>query len=467
MLNNRRKRRNINDLTKYNDFIKNLDNNNIFSPHIVTPLDLSGVINKPPSDQTIINTEKDIIDKIITQIENNFKLQKLDNVNFNGVMINDILLNNKRLNDPNIYEEHNEKEIKNKNFDNPLFVKTFLSEKYPNNISKKCERKIIDIQCEINSINDIIELTNKYYLDPYIDYNINMRALHKIREPLIEMNSMIGMNDLKNNIVDQILYFIQDLHKGKTNSGDFMHTVIYGPPGTGKTEIAKIMGKIYSKIGMLNKGTFKKVTRSDLIAGYLGQTAIKTKDVIKDALGGVLFIDEAYALGNNEKRDSFSKECIDTLCEALSDNKDNLMVIIAGYEDELKECFFDYNQGLDSRFTWRFKTEQYKSEELYKIFIKKVKDIGWSIHEDNPINSDFFKTNYDYFKSYGRDIETLLAKTKIAHSKRVFCLPETEKRKISMKDLEKGFEMYIKNDSVKSKHEKDRLKREIYSSIYC
>ena len=80
------------------------------------------------------------------------------------------------------------------------------------------------------------------------------------------------------------------------------------------------------------------MTRNDLVAGYLGQTAIKTKDVIKECLGGVLFIDEAYSLGNEEKRDSFSKECIDTLCEALSDNKENLMVIIAGYEKELKEC---------------------------------------------------------------------------------------------------------------------------------
>ena len=116
----------------------------------------------------------------------------------------------------------------------------------------------------------------------------------------------------------------------------------------------KIIGKIFSKLGILSKKYFKKVTRADLIAGYLGQTAIKTRDVINEAKGGVLFIDEAYALGNPEKRDSFAKECIDTLCEGLSDNKDNLMVIIAGYEKELKDCFFSYNQGLDSRFNWRF-----------------------------------------------------------------------------------------------------------------
>lgn len=148
-----------------------------------------------------------------------------------------------------------------------------------------------------------------------------------------------------------------------------------------------------------------------MIAGYLGQTALKTKDVIKDSLGGVLFIDEAYALGNTEKRDSFAKECIDTLCEALSDNKDNLMVIIAGYEKDLKDCFFSYNDGLDSRFTWRFKIDDYTSEDLRDIFIKKVRDFGWSVSEE--IKAEWFEKNMKYFKFYGRDMETLFQRLKL------------------------------------------------------
>jgi SpoVK/Ycf46/Vps4 family AAA+-type ATPase len=297
-----------------------------------------------------------------------------------------------------------------------------------------------------------------------------MKALHKIKEPLTELNNMIGMKSLKENIVDQILFYIQNLHKTqdkpKKSSNDFMHTVIYGPPGTGKTEVAKIMGQIFSKIGILEKGTFKKVTRSDLVAGYLGQTAIKTTDVIKECLGGVLFIDEAYALGNPEKRDIFSKECIDTICEALSNYKDNLMVIIAGYETDLNDCFFNYNQGLNSRFTWRFKTDDYSAEDLYKIFIKKVYDENWSIseNENEKVTIKWFEKNKSTFRFYGRDIETLFAKIKIAHSRRVFCLDDNIKKILIIKDINKGLEMFIKNENSENKRA-ENLKK-VVSSMY-
>lgn len=441
----------------YNVFLSKLDKKDILLNIPIPRLKII-IDDKPQEDKSKEN--KDAIDELIQTIEKNFSREMIDNPNFNGFMPMDKILVPTIINDPNIYSQE----------ENGIFKRAVSRENKKSIVPPPPSpvKKMIEVNVEINNIDDLLKLTNEYKLEPHLDYNINMKALHKIKEPLEELNKMIGMKDLKTNIVDQILYFIQDLHKSKkgSNSGDFMHTVIYGPPGTGKTEIAKLMGKIYSKIGILNKGTFKKVTRGDLIAGYLGQTALKTKDVIKEALGGVLFIDEAYALGNAEKRDSFSKECIDTLCEALSDNKDNLMVIIAGYESELKECFFNYNQGLDSRFTWRFKTDEYKYDELAKIFIKKVKDIDWSIEEES-IKPEFFKKNMDYFKFFGRDMETLLAKTKIVHSKRVFCLPESKKRIITMEDLEKGFELYLKNDDVKNRKNSEEFKRQLYSSIYC
>jgi SpoVK/Ycf46/Vps4 family AAA+-type ATPase len=320
---------------------------------------------------------------------------------------------------------------------------------------------------------------------------------------------MIGLKQIKENVVDQILFYIQKLHLPLesldsdsldsdslkkdssdslkkesldsdslkkesldsdsltlTRSKDFMHTVIYGPPGTGKTEIAKILGAIFAKMGVLTKGGFKKVTRSDLVAGFLGQTALKTRDVIKESLGGVLFIDEAYSLGSKEKKDSFSKECIDTLCEALSDHKDNLMVIIAGYETELNDCFFDCNQGLSSRFTWRFKVDEYSATDLYNIFIKKVTEGGWT--KENNISELWFEKHKSSFKFYGRDIETLFAKTKIAHSRRVFCLAPEFKRIITIVDLNKGLDIYLKNESFSSNKEKEKEEaaKKYFSHMY-
>ena len=455
----------IND---YNKFLIAIDKNSTLNHSTSTStsnLDSTSTSTKD-NKKTLCDTElKNELDKFVENITNNFRQKMLDSSSFTGQSENDILVGSIEIDDPNCYKDiKNHKHLKY----NPI-LKNVIEKKTTPTPELVKEPVIIEtnIEANIETITDILNLIQKYKLDDSIKYNINMTALHNIKEPLEELNNMIGMVELKRNIIDQILYFVQDLHKNKNTTGDFMHTVIYGPPGTGKTEIAKIMGKIYSKLGILDKGTFKKATRSDLIAGYLGQTALKTRDVIKECIGGVLFIDEAYALGNPEKKDSFAKECIDTLCEALSDNKDNLMVIIAGYETELKECFFNYNQGLDSRFTWRFKTDNYTAENLYSIFVKKVGDIGWLLHEDSKIDVGFFKKNFDYFKFFGRDIETILAKTKIAHSKRVFCKPEEEKKKITLNDLEKGFNMYLSNEDVKNRKDNDILKKQLYNSFYC
>ena len=374
-------------------------------------------------------------------------------------------------------------------------------------------KKNVDVV--INNIEDLITMINNYPIKLNIEYNINMQAMHDIKPDLIELNNLIGMHNLKINIVDQILYFIQDLHINEAkqklkeeeakekkkkkltppslgglfadldlgggfvsppqpeteictnnSNNDFLHTVIYGPPGTGKTEVAKIMGKIYSKLGILKKGFFKKATRSDFIAGYLGQTAIKTKELIDECLGGVLFIDEAYALGNSEQKDSFAKEALDTLCEALSNHKDDLMVIIAGYENELNECFFSFNQGLESRFPWRFKTDDYKSDELKLIFKKQVFDNQWKIDEED-LKDEWFESKMVTFKHYGRDMETLFSKVKIAHGRRIFCKLDCEKKKITMEDLDNGYKSYLENE-IKNKQqlENERITKEIHNTLY-
>jgi SpoVK/Ycf46/Vps4 family AAA+-type ATPase len=440
---------NINNINKYNNFLKYLDSKSVRPVDNVKPVDNVRPLG-PSLEPDNFSLEKEIVDLLIKMIEEKYENKQLASANFTG------------LNETSISENCINTNANTKiNTIGKPFVDT-LKKREP---VEPIVKEYINIDVEINTISDILALIDKYKVDRSIKYNINLRALHNIKEPLQELNDMIGMKELKTNIVDQILFFAQDLHKG--SDGDFTHTVIYGPPGTGKTEIAKIMGKIYSKLGILSKGTFKKVTRSDLIAGFLGQTAIKTKEVIKSCIGGVLFIDEAYALGNTESKDIFSKECIDTLCEALSDHKHELMVIIAGYENELNECFFKCNQGLDSRFTWRFKTDEYSAEDLCHIFLKKVKEIGWSIENvDLNVNKNWFKKNMVYFNFFGRDMETLLAKVKIAHGKRVFCKPENEKKKILMADMENGFKMYLANDNVKKRKDGDNMKQ-LINSLYC
>jgi SpoVK/Ycf46/Vps4 family AAA+-type ATPase len=434
------------NVNNYNKFLLHLDTNKKSSTESIK-------VNTNPNETEINNTMKEIIKNLSSL----FDQYKYDTPAFHGIRSED---DNMEINDPN------DPVVDTNLIRKPRTVyvkKTFepivTGEKNKTEISK--EKKHVNIIMEVKNIDDLLKIIEKYTMDENTTYNINLKALHNIKDSLIELNNMIGMNSLKNNVVDQILYFIQDLHKtnNHSTSGDFMHTVLYGPPGTGKTEIAKIMGKIYCKLGILKNGRFKKVTRSDLVAGYLGQTALKTRDVIKDCLGGVIFIDEAYALGNNEKRDSFSKECIDTLCEALSDHKHELMVIIAGYEHELNECFFNYNQGLDSRFIWRFKTDEYKADELYQIFVKKIKESDWSIDEEPQIHIEWFQRNMDSFPFFGRDMESLLSKIKISHSRRVFCKPEKEKKKITLEDLEKGFDIYLKNDTVQNRKNKEETKK--------
>lgn len=318
----------------------------------------------------------------------------------------------------------------------------------------------IFIDVNIHSLTDILGIIQKYTPETGVKYNIDLSALHSIKDELNELNSMIGMDTLKTSIVKQLLYFLQGLHIGALG-GDFKHTVIYGPPGTGKTEVAKIIGKMYSKVGILRKNVFKKVTRNDLVAGYLGQTALKTRKVIDECSGGVLFIDEAYSLANTNDLDSYSRECVDTLCEALSDRKDDLMVIIAGYEDELNNYFFASNRGLESRFIWRFKINDYSPKELMQIFAQKVILSGWKLQNDDIIDVKWFDKHKSRFKHYGRDMELLFYYTKIEHSRRIYGKPIELQKIITKEDIQNGFDVFSKN--IK---EENTIRKDLLNTLY-
>ncbi len=331
-------------------------------------------------------------------------------------------------------------------------------------------KKELDVG-SIHSLDDLIGIIHKYPMaEDGVEYNVDLRALLRIKDELTELKAMIGMETVKTAIMEQLLYFIQRLHENNKDgilvAADLKHTVIYGPPGTGKTEVAKLIGRMYSKLGILKNGVFKKATRHDMVAGYLGQTALKTKKLIEDCLGGVLFIDEAYSLGNADRMDSYSKECVDTLCESLSDNKNDLMVIVAGYQTELEEQFFAANPGLESRFVWRFFIEAYSPIELCSIFRKKVAEIGWTIIDETEWNvGKWFEEHHTDFKSFGRDMEVLVFYSKIAHSKRVFGKPDVVVRKLSREDVDAGFAIYMKHRKMKEKKLDEKTKR-VLESMY-
>lgn len=329
------------------------------------------------------------------------------------------------------------------------------------------------------TIDDLINLGKRFHCKKNREYfGINLRILCNLVTPLTELKNLVGMIGVKEHIVDQIIFFLQGFNeKQRCNSCidcayglscaqnanvDMLHTVITGPPGVGKTELGKILGHIYKGMGILKSGHVNIASRADLVAKYLGQTAPKTQGFIDKCAGGVMFIDEAYSLGNPEGRDSFSKECIDTLTRNLSERRD-FLCIIAGYKDALDRCFFAYNEGLKRRFTFRYDIEGYNSDELMEIFLHKVSKEGWltEFHVDeNQIDQEkmqmlksFFNKNMEYFPHFGGDIETLFLNCKIAHGRRVLFKDPSVRKILTIRDIEIAFDIFVSNRRYKEKNE--------------
>jgi AAA+ superfamily predicted ATPase len=315
---------------------------------------------------------------------------------------------------------------------------------------------------KLETIEDLINLGKQYnikYKSLQKRYNINLRVLSDLVEPLTELNNMIGMKNIKQSIFDKIILYLQGLDNKNT---DFLHTVIYGAPGMGKTEVAKIIGKIYTKMGLLSKGDFKEVRLTDLKAGYVGQSELKTQKVFDDAKGCVLFMDEAYSLGSDDKLDQYSQGIIDIINPYLDKYKDDFIFIVAGYKDDLQNRFFRGNQGLRSRFGLWLEIDDYKGTDLLQIFKKKIKDYNWNIKEDD-ITCKFFDEHLKDFKYFGRDIENLFSKCKISHAKRVLYGKPEDKKIITKSDLEEGFKIYKKElDMEKTDTQFEQIKQLMY-----
>lgn len=236
-------------------------------------------------------------------------------------------------------------------------------------------------------------------------YSINPRKLMRLVKPIKVLNTMVGMQDVKGSIFQFVSSFLQ----GERKDG-MLNTAIYGKPGVGKTDLGKILCMIYAALEIVPSAKFKLVKASDLIGQYVGHTRQKTKKVIDEADGGVLFIDEAYALtsGSGDKY-SYGKECIDTLNQELSENRRKLVVIIAGYENEIKEGFFKVNQGLERRFPFRYILKDYKQEELKDIFLRMIRLDGdmylFKAPEKEPIVLVSDETKSDQVPTSSNDVD--------------------------------------------------------------
>lgn len=326
----------------------------------------------------------------------------------------------------------------------------------PRTIKKKIkvqkEKISVPINTQINNLADLIKLAEMYDEKYEYDCVIDIETLHNMLEPLKKLNAMIGMEAFKNSLINQIIFQLSAMRDKDRNKGEpqMLHTVLFGPAGAGKSSIAKIFGELYAKMGVLSRGHFTIAKRADLIARYLGQTAPKTLKVLEEAKGGVLLIDEVYALGpsSGDNEDIFSKECIDTINQYLSENAADFICIIAGYKEEVENSFFSKNPGLARRFPYRYTIEGYKPHEMYLIFQKFINESdGWSL-VDQSIDAMFFQTNKDAFPSYGGDLKVFFDNCKIAHARRTFIMPPEHWKKLTLDDINKGFELYKINKEV-------------------
>lgn len=297
---------------------------------------------------------------------------------------------------------------------------------------------------ELQSINGLLKVIQLYTERP-IDQeestiNYDLEKLCRIKPDLENLNSMIGISKIKKKICDMIIYLCQKHTKSNSDIHEYLHTVLEGPPGCGKTTLAKILSQIYKKLGFLKNGNLVVAKRSDLIGKYCGHTAILTQSKIDEAKGGVLFIDEAYSLGNkNDDPDAFSRECIDTLNQNLSENT-NFICIIAGYRNELDRRFFGVNPGLARRFPWVFSIDKYSSRELTQMFELKLTELGFKM-DDDALDERFFIKNKENFPYFGGSIHTFVNKIKICNYKRLFGHIKKE-NVITRDDIDMGFRMY-------------------------
>lgn len=258
------------------------------------------------------------------------------------------------------------------------------------NIDNTDIEKYIEFKNKISELRTGKTSEDKSDEDAIVEFDAKARTTEEIRE---DLQSLIGLDEVKMQVQSMFNFVqIRQICKDRNITRQPMsyHMVFMGNPGTGKTTVARLMAETYHSIGLLSKGHLVEVSRADLVAGYVGQTAIKVQEILKKAKGGVLFIDEAYSLvkdGND-----FGSEAIETLIKGMEDNRDDLVVIVAGYP-ELMNKFLQSNPGLSSRFPKTIHFPDYDAEELLEIFKK------FCVENSVRFNKNVLEVVKEYFES--------------------------------------------------------------------
>lgn len=244
-----------------------------------------------------------------------------------------------------------------------------------------------------------------------------------LQEALADLNELEGLAEVKK-AVKELVDIIQNRKERQANNLAVppmsYHMVFSGNPGTGKTTVARLMAAIYHALGIVSNGHMVEVSRNDMVAGYVGQTAIKTAELCKKAIGGVLFVDEAYTL--NRGGNDFGQEAIDTMMKYMEDNRNDLVVIVAGY-DELMEKFIASNPGLTSRFTNKIHFADYDGESLYRIFMSMCAKNNYVLDSEaaRVIRSALYDKYEHRDSNFGnaRDVRTIFEKTTARQASRL------------------------------------------------
>lgn len=272
--------------------------------------------------------------------------------------------------------------------------------------------------------------------------DVNLQNTDEVEKILEELNGLVGLTSVKSDVAALVdLIRVQKMREGKgMKSADISkHMVFFGNPGTGKTTVARMLSKIYKGLGVLAQGQLVEVDRGGLVCGYVGQTAIKTQEVIDKSMDGVLFIDEAYTLNVGKGENDFGQEAVDTLLKAMEDNRDRLIVIVAGYTGPMEQ-FIESNPGLKSRFNKYIRFDDYTPDELIQILegMCKGKDYTMSPEAREAAYQYFVKRVESKAEDFAnaREARNFLEKAITNHATRVVKIKNPDKSVLSTLEVE-------------------------------